>query len=330
VAPKLKSLPGVEAVALTTSVPPQGGGRRALEIEGAPAQPPDQRGREVVVVTVSPGFFEAVGINLTHGRDFHDTDGTPGSETAIINQRLASQFFPNENPIGRRMRFVAPSSQPGPPQVWRTIVGISPSIRHNSPEDLESAAAVYVPLRQEAPGGAAVLVRSALAPGTVMHAVGREVQAVDADQPLFAVQTIDEILSRQRWPFRVFGSLFAIFAVIALVLSSVGLYAVMAYSVTVRTSEIGVRMALGADAPAIQRMVLREGSRVIGLGLAGGLVAALAGSRLLQTLLFEVRPGDPVTVGIVCVMLGAVGLAACYLPARRATRVDPLAALRTD
>jgi predicted permease len=335
-APRLASLPGVEAVAFTTSVPPQGSGRRFLEVEGAPARKPEEQGPQAVVVTISPGFFDAVGVKLARGRDFHDTDGTPGAETAIINERLAAQFFPQEDPLGKRIRFVAPPPTPGspaqtgPPPVWRTIVGVSPSIRHNSPEDLESAAAVYVPHRQEAPGGAAVLVRSALASGTIMQAVRREVQAVDPDQPVFAVQTLDEMLAQQRWPFRVFGSLFAIFAVIALVLSSVGLYAVMAYSVTVRTAEIGVRMALGAASRQVSWLILRQGLIQLSLGLSLGLAGAFFLSRVLRTLLVQITPTDPTTFTVISVLVTLVAVAACLIPARRATRVDPLVALRAE
>ncbi|HXW04753.1 MAG TPA: ABC transporter permease [Vicinamibacterales bacterium] len=329
-APKLGTLPGVEAVSFTTSVPPQGSGRRGVALEGAPEPKPEERAPEVVVISVSPGFFDTVRVALRRGRDFGPTDGQPGAETIVVNERFAAQFFPGEDPIGRRIRFTARPSQPGPAEVWRTIVGISPTIRHNSPEEPEMAAVAYVPLRQDPPGWAAVLVRSALAPGAVMHAVGREVQAVDADQPLFAVQTLDDMMARQRWPFRVFGSLFAIFAVIALVLSSVGLYAVMAYSVSVRTSEIGVRMALGAAARQVSWLILRQGLVQLGIGLSLGLAGAYFLSRVLRTLLVQITPTDPVTFAVISLLVTLVAVAACLIPARRATRVDPLVALRSE
>jgi predicted permease len=330
-APKLASVPGVDAMSYTTSVPPQGAGRRNLEIDGAPARAPEDRGPEAVVVTISPGFFDTVGVTLTRGRDLHDKDGTPGAETAVVNERLASQLFPNEDPLGRRIRFAGVAGQQNaPPQPWRTIVGVSPSIRHNSPEDLEVAAVVYVPHRQEAPGGAAVLVRSTLPPGSVMHAVAREVQAIDPDQPVFAVQTLDEMLARQRWPFRVFGGLFAIFALIALVLSSVGLYAVMAYSVTARTSEIGVRMALGAAGRQVSWLILRQGFVQLAIGLILGLTGAYFLSRVLSAILVQTTPTDPATFTAITILVVLVSVAACLIPARRATRVDPLVALRAE
>jgi putative ABC transport system permease protein len=163
-----------------------------------------------------------------------------------------------------------------------------------------------------------------------MAAVRREVQAIDQDQPVFTVQTLDQMLAQERWPFRVFGGLFAIFAVIALVLSSVGLYAVMAYSVTQRTQEIGVRMALGAAGREVSWLILKRGLIQLALGLTIGLGGALALSRVLQSVLFQITPTDPVTFAAITILLTIVSVAACLLPARRATRVDPLVALRAE
>jgi ABC-type antimicrobial peptide transport system permease subunit len=163
-----------------------------------------------------------------------------------------------------------------------------------------------------------------------MHAVAREVQAVDPDQPVFRVQTLDDMLAQQRWPFRVFGSLFAIFALIALLLSSVGLYAVMAYSVTTRTSEIGVRMALGAASRQVSWLILRQGLTQLAIGLTIGLTGAYFLSQVLRSLLVQTTPTDPVTFTAITALVTVVALAACLIPARRATRVDPLVALRAE
>jgi putative ABC transport system permease protein len=174
-----------------------------------------------------------------------------------------------------------------------------------------------------------LIVRSRLDPAAVMNAVRREVQRVDPDQPVFTVQTIDQMMAQATWPYRIFGSLFAIFALIALVLSAVGLYAVMAYSVTQRTPEIGVRMALGADRRRVSWLVMRRGLAQLTIGLALGLAGAYALSRVLTELLVSgVTPQDPVTFAAITVLLSAVAIAACLIPAYRATRVDPLAALR--
>jgi predicted permease len=329
--PRLAAIPGVEAIALTTSVPPFGSGSRTFEIEGRRWRKAEEEPPRVSVVTISPRFFDAVAVTMRRGRIFHELDGAPGSETVIINERLAAQFFTGEDPIGKRLRFTErepPAGQPAP--VWRTIVGISPVIRHSSPQDAEPTAVAYVPYRQDTPGFTSLLVRSRLPPGSVMDAVRREVQAIDQDQPVFTIQTLDQMLAQARWPFRVFGSLFAIFAVIALVLSSVGLYAVMAYSVTQRTQEIGVRMALGAQGRQVSWLILKRGLIQLAMGVTLGLAGATALSQVLGTLLVQITPTDPLTFAGITTLLTLVSIAACLLPARRATRVDPLVALRAE
>jgi predicted permease len=330
--PKLQAIAGVDSVALTTSVPPFGGGSRGVEVEGRPARKPEERAPGVGTVIISPGFFQTVGVQIRRGRAFHDADGLPGSETVIVNEKLAAQLFANEDPIGKRIRFVqgqaGPGQPPPPVPVWRTIVGISPTIRHSSPQDPEPPPVMYMPHRQDTPAGGAILVRSRLEPGAVMNAVRREVASVDPDQPVMTVQTIDQILAQQMWPYRVFGSLFAIFAFIALVMSAVGLYAVMAYSVTQRTQEIGVRMALGAEGRQVSWLVLKRGLLQMALGLAIGLTGAFFLSKVMRSLLVQITPSDPVTFASITVILTSVAIAACVIPARRATRVDPLVALR--
>ena len=189
---------------------------------------------------------------------------------------------------------------------------------------------MYVPPRQEPPAGASLLVRSQLPPASLADSLRRAVQAVDADQPVFTIQTLDQMLNEDRWPFRVFGVMFGVFAVIALVLSSVGLYAVMAYSVTQRTSEIGVRMALGAQARQVRWMVLKLGLVQLTLGLSLGLAGAVFLSRLMEGMLVGVTSSDPFTFALITALLTVVSIAACLLPARRATLVDPLTALRAD
>ncbi|MEO6239507.1 MAG: ABC transporter permease [Vicinamibacterales bacterium] len=333
-APRLAGLPGVASIALTTSVPPFGSARRDFEIEGRPVRKPEDKAATIGVVTISPRFFDTAGVQLRRGRAFTDNDGAPGAENVIINDKLATQFFANDDPIGRRIRVVPPALQPGqaapPVPVWRTVVGISPSIRHAQPQDAEPPAVVYLPHRQDPPAAMSLLVRSRLDAAAVMNVVRAEVQAVDADQPVLTIQTMSQMIAQQTWPYRVFGSLFAIFAVIALVMSSVGLYAVMAYSVTQRTTEIGVRMALGADARQVSWLILKRGLWQLGVGLSIGLTGAFFLSKVLGTLLVQVTPTDPATFGTITVILAVVAIAACVIPARRATRVDPLVALRAD
>jgi putative ABC transport system permease protein len=333
--PKLAAMPGAESAAMTTSVPPFGTGRRTIEIDGRPAPRPGDQSQDAGLVTISPSFFETVGVQLHRGRRFNDQDGMPGVETAIVNEKFASQFFPGEDPIGRRFRFAPPpprSGQPAPPAapVWRTIVGISPSIRHSSPQDAEPPAVVYVPYRQDARAGLTLLLRTHVDPATLVTAVRREVQDVDPDQPVFGVLPMEQLLDNQTWPYRVFGTLFAIFAVIALVMSAVGLYAVMAYSVTQRTAEIGLRMALGAEGRQVSWLILKRGLLQMGLGLAIGLVGAYFLSMVMRSLLVQITPRDPVTFTWITSILSLVAIAACVIPAHRATRVDPLIALRAE
>jgi putative ABC transport system permease protein len=330
--PKLSAIAGVEAVALTTSVPPFGGGRRGFEIEGRPARKGGDEPPQVTPVTVSPGFFATVGVPIRQGRGFSETDGLAGAENVVINALFASQFFPGEDPIGRRLRFVSRNPPPAgqPPPIWWTVVGVSPSIRHSNPQDPAATAVVYLPHRQDPPGGASLMVRSHLEPGAVMSEVRRAVQALDQDQPVFTMQTMSQMLARQQWPFRVFGSLFAIFAVIALTLSAVGLYAVMAYSVTQRTQEIGVRLALGAGGGQVLWLILRRGLIQVAIGVTIGLLGAFFMSQALGSVLVGVTPRDPATFAGISILLVLVAIAACVIPARRASRVDPLVALRTE
>jgi predicted permease len=346
-APKLSAIAGTDAVAIATGVPGFGAGRRRMEIEGRPVPAKWEERPEVGATVVSPAFFRATGIELVRGRGFLETDGSPGAEVLVVDQRFASQHFAGEDPIGRRVKFPpAPGlPAPGPPApglpapglpapglpapAWRTIVGISRSIQDlPEPGGTRAGGSVYIPYRQEPPGSAALLVRSRLDPVTIMNAVRREVQSVDPDQPVFTVQTVDQMMAQATWPYRIFGSLFAIFALIALVLSAVGLYAVMAYSVTQRTAEIGVRMALGADRGQVTWLVMRRGLIQLGIGLALGLAAAFGVSRVLIGLLAGVTATDPLTFAAITLLLTLVAGAACLIPAHRASRLDPLVALR--
>jgi predicted permease len=328
---RLGRIAGVEAVATTTSVPPLDAGNRLVEIDGRPGPSPEQTFEDVATVTISPGFFEVLRLPITRGRGFREVDGAPGSEAVIINERMASQFFPGEDPLGKRLRLIERAPAPGSPgAVWRTIVGVSPSIRHSSPRELDPNAVVYVPSRQDPPAETSLVVRSQLPPAAVMDAVRREVQAIDRDQPVFTIQTLEQMLAEVRWPFRVFGGMFTLFGAIALVLSVVGLSGVMAYSVAQRRQEIGVRIALGAEARHVSWLILRRGLFQLAIGLAIGLAGALALSGILNRALVDITPADPITFAAITLFLSLVSIAACLLPARQATRVDPVVALRTD
>ena len=331
--PRLASIPGVESIAVTTGVPPFNVREQIVEIDGQ--QPgPEERPRFVATVSVSPRFFDVLNTPLLRGRQFVAGDGAAGSEAVIINDRLATQYFPGEDPLGRRLRFVARDRSLSSPLksagAWRTIVGISPSLRHGDIAELEPESAVYTPYRQDAPAAVSLLIRSPLPPQSVMAAVRVEVQALDQDQPVFTLQTLEQMVAQSRWPFRLFGSMFAVFGVIALVLSSVGLYAVMAYAVTQRTQEIGVRMAVGAGRAQVAWLILKRGLVQLAIGLTIGLAGAVGLSRVISGMLVNITPTDPGTFAAITILLAVVSIAACLLPALRATRVDPVDALRAE
>jgi putative ABC transport system permease protein len=327
-APRLASLPGADNAAVTTSMPPFGLWGRDVLVDGKADAGPGKR-LNAGFVAVSPSFFETVGATLRRGRPFDARDGGKGTEVAIVNERFAARHFPGVDPIGRRIRF--PSDDPVDDTGWLTIVGISPDIRHGNPRERDIPDVAYVTVRQLGPGGATVLLRSRLEPSALVAAVRREVQLLDPNQPVANPRTVDQMLTESAWPFRVFGTAFGILAVIALTLASVGLYAVIAYSVSTRTQEIGVRMALGAGRGNVRWLVLRRGLWQLGIGLVLGLGGAWAvGKFVLAGIVAQISGTDPVIFVGVPVLLTAVALAACLIPARRAARLDPLAALRTE
>jgi putative ABC transport system permease protein len=330
-APRLDALAGVESAAFSTSVPGFGGGRARVQVEGRPAVERWEDYPEVMTSVVSPGFFKTVAVPILRGRAFGDRDGARGAEALVVDDRFAAMVFPGEDPVGRRVRFPnSPTSTGQPEPVWRTIIGVSRSVGDlPDPGASQPQAALYIPHRQSVPSGTAVLIRSRLDPVAVMNAVRREVQQIDPDQPVLTVRTIEQQMKEATWPYRIFGTLFALFALIALVLSAVGLYAVMAYSVTQRTAEIGVRMALGADRRRVSWLVLRRGLVQLAIGLSLGLVGAYVSSQVLTELLASgVTPHDPLTFAAISLILMAVAVAACLIPAHRASRIDPLVALR--
>jgi putative ABC transport system permease protein len=324
---RVGAVAGVDGAAITTAVPPTNNEEWRLDIEGRAVDMPPS----VSVIRIGPQFFDVLGRTLLRGRSIERTDGAPGTLGVVINERLVRQLFSGEDPIGRRVRFIQRnprrSDAPGP---WRTIVGVSPDIRHSTPADAETDPVVYVPYGFEPPSGARVLVRSQLPPSSLLAEIRRVVQTIDRDQPVYSFQTVDDFVKERQWPYSAFGGAFAIFAVIALVLSAVGLYAVMAYSVTQRTAEIGVRMALGAGRRHVSWLFLRRGLTQVAIGLVLGLAGAFALSRVLQTLLVGVTAGDPLTFAAVAIVLTLVAIVACLVPVRRAAAIAPITALRSE
>jgi predicted permease len=324
--PRLKSVPGVEQVAIASHLPIAGSFSWRFELEG---QPPveDEKRASVSGVVISPEYFQAVGVPLLRGRAFTESDGLAGKESAIVNQRFANQYWPGQEPLGKRVRLL---KQGQPQQPWLTVVAVSPDLRQNDPNRAEVTAVIYVPYRQDASRSMGVIARTRVTPASLASAFRKELQQLDRDMPAFTLQPLTTMFEQQRWGLRVFGTLFVVFAVIALVLSAVGIYAVVAYSVSRRTQEIGVRMALGATGRGVLAMVLWQGLRQLAIGLVLGLAAALAVTRVLSGILVQVKANDPVTFASIGGLLAAVSVVACWMPARRAMRVDPVVALRHE
>ena len=329
---RLAGLGGIQAATITTNMPLGGGFPRLLSMDGkepaAGEQPPT-----VTQVTIGPRYFETLGIKVLRGRAFDELDGTTGHESVIVNQRFATMHFGADDPIGRRIKLTVdgPQSPGAPPPAWTTIVGIAPTVRQRmQPGDDVPDPVAYIPLRAHAPSFMMLLIRAQRDAANLTSLAREEVRAIDPDLPLFGILTMDQQLAQQRWPFRIFGTMFAIFAFIALALSAVGLYAVTAYSVAQRTQEIGVRMALGAQAAQVMWLILRRSLVQMVIGLTLGIAGAVGVGKLLSSLLFQTGARDPVLMLGIISLLIVVSTSACLWPARRATRLDPVNALRND
>jgi putative ABC transport system permease protein len=325
---RLGALPGVQAVSLTSNLPTLGAANPQVGVEGesyADLQRDRQRARRVVV---TPGFFETFERGPREGRDFTATDNEAGLPVAVVNESFARRHFAGESALGRRVHFALPTSADTAPR-WLTIVGIVPDMYAGN-IDNENPHAIYVPLAQNGARFLDVAARTAATPMTLTSLVRDQVGAIDADIPLYQVRTLGDAIREITWFYRVFGALFMVFGSVALFLAAIGLYAVMSSSVSRRTREVGVRMALGARRSDVLRLIFRQAMVQVGIGLAFGLALAAGISRLLAVVLFDVEPRDPFIFGAIIVVLALTGAAATFLPARRATRVDPQVALRWE
>jgi predicted permease len=282
----------------------------------------EQRGVYLTVAT--PGYFSAMSIPLREGRFLEERDASQSPRVVVISEGLRRREWPDESPVGRRIR-VAWQGEP----LEAEIVGVVSQIRHER-LDVAARPEIFMPLAQVPFTSMTFVLRGNGEPRTLIDAARREIWAVDPLQTVYDSAGVEALIDASLVRERFSMTLMSAFAFVALLLCASGIYGIISFTTSQRTREIGVRMALGADGAAIQRMVLREGTGVIALGLALGLAGALAAARYVQSLLFETRPGDPATFVVVCSILAIVGLAACYVPARRATRVDPLIALRNE
>lgn len=318
---RLAAVPGVESVALADSLPTQGVRRLHYERAGLAE---DQRRPGLSALVVSPGYFQTLGVTVVSGREFNAFDRASGAPVAIVNQRLATEHWPGEDPLGKRLRLLDGTT----PDTWLTIVGVVPNIVQNDVTRQRFDPLLYLPYRQQPATGMWVLARAHVAPGGLAAAFRREVQALDSDLPMFDSMTLAQRVAEGYRSYESFGGLFLAFAAMALLLASLGLYAVVAHAVSQRTQEIGIRTAMGATASDILELVFRQGMLPVGLGLTIGLAAALALMPVLKSQLVQVSPADPLTLLAASATLIVFAMLACVIPARRALRVDPAVALR--
>jgi putative ABC transport system permease protein len=324
---RLESSPGVQGASSIFPLPLSGDRFSiSFQIEGRPVPEKDEPSADLFMTGV--GYFHAMGIPVIKGRDFENRDQYGSTPVVIITEEFARQHFPGEDAIGKRI-------QPGiltiedDPTTWREIIGVVGNVR-NRGLNTPPTPAYYLPQTQVPFSQMVVVVKTANDPHSLITGVTKEVAAMDPDVPLFSVKTMTEYLSASVASPRFNTTLLTIFAGVALVLTLVGLYGVMSYSVAQRTNEIGIRLALGAQSRDVLLMIVRQGSFLILLGLGIGLLGAYAATRLISTLLFGVTAKDPMTFGVAAVLLALVALLACYIPAWRATKVDPLRALRYE
>ncbi|HEX8140377.1 MAG TPA: ABC transporter permease [Pyrinomonadaceae bacterium] len=322
---RVRSLPGVKGAATVSSLPMSGqNSSGSFRIEGREV-PQGQSPPHGDRWSASADYFKTMSIPLIRGRYFTERDTADAPGVAIIDETMARKYWPTEDPVGKRITFEGTEDKPR----WREIVGIVGHVRHKGLEG-ESRVQYYTPYMQRPPGSMFLVVQAATDPASLTGSVRGAINEIDRDLPVYRVTTMERLVSESLAQRRFSMFLLGTFAALALILAVVGLYGVMSYTVTQRTHEIGIRMALGAQTGDVLRMVLRQGLTFTLVGLGVGLLGAFAMTRVMTGLLFGVSASDPLTFGGVAVLLSLVALAACYIPARRATRVDPMIALRYE
>lgn len=325
---RLETLPGVTSVSAVDALPLSGAGAGVgFSIEGMALAPNNPFPYESGLRAVVPGYFRTMGMQLIKGRDFTARDDSEATQVAIINETLARRYFPNEDPIGKRINPSFATDKRG--VQMREIVGIFRDVKH---ESLSAAPQpeVYVAHGQLPSNSMNIVMRTTIDPNHLIAAARNEVHLLDQDLPVFNIKTLDQYKVASVAEPRFNSTLLGIFAGLALILTAVGIYGVMAYAVTQRTHEVGLRMALGAQRGDVLRLVIKQGLLLTVIGVAIGLAGALAMTRVLASLLYGVTATDPLTFVSVALLLIIIGVLACYIPARRATRVDPLEALRHE
>ena len=320
---RIAALPGVEVAGATTLLPLSGGGSSGTAIIDSPAVPPDQAAPEVDQSAVTPGYFAAMGIPVLGGRVFDARDTETSEPVVVIDETLAQAYWPRGDAVGQRLRL------PGTNSPWLKVIGV---VRHVRSRTLEapSRIQVYWPQSQRTYRSLTLVIRTKVDPRSLAATVRKEIAAVDPEQPAYNIRTMTEWAAGSVALRRLGTLLLAAFSGVAVMLAVIGVYGAMACWVERRTHEIGLRMAVGARETQVLGLILRKGMLLAAIGVAFGLVGSLATNRLMASLLYEVTPADPLTLVVGPVVIGAVALAACWLPARRAARIDPMVALRAE
>ena len=324
---RVEALPGVQSAGIVSVVPlGTNFDGRELQLEDQPKPP----GHDLSVPTfiATPGYLRAMQTPLLKGRLFTETDSDAGAPVALISDTMARNLWPGQNPLGKHLR-ISGSDKPIEQLGWRSVIGVVSDVKQarlDAPGEMQ----VYVPEAQMVNSYMTLVVRTKVNPSSLAGAIREQIHALDKDQVVYAVATMDQLLSESLALRRFSMLLLGLFAAVALLLAAVGLYGVISYTVGQRTHEFGIRIALGAQPGDVLRLVVRHGFTLVLAGLGAGIVAALALTRLLESLLYGISSTDPATFAVVSVVLLGVALVACYVPARRATRVDPMVALRYE
>ena len=321
---RVEGLPGVRAAFASNFIPMGSGGSGGrVIVEGRAVD----AGREpgITFVGVTPHMRQTLDVPLVAGRDMTDAEGSTKTPVALVNQEMARRLWPDTDAVGRRFRLTGARAE------WFTVVGVVADFRHRQGSNTEpQGPAAYVPYPYQPTLNTGITIRVAGDPAAITAAVREQIRQSDPLLPLFAVNTVEELRQLSYWQYGLFGSMFGTFGLIALVLASIGVYGVLSYSVSQRVQEIGVRVALGAARRDVMRLIVGQGARLAAWGIAGGIVGAAAVTWVIQSILFDVTPTDPLSFGGVALFLALVAIAASYVPARRALAVDPIVALRND
>ena len=322
---RIEGLPGVVSAFASNFVPlDAGGGSGHAIVDGRPVA----KGEEptILFTAVTPHLYRTMNLPLLKGRDFTDGEGSGKTPVAVINETMAKKLWPDADAVGRRFSLVEDN-----PPIWFTVIGVGPDIRmFDMDDDTPDFSVAYVPYRFANFSNIGVTIRAASNPSGLAAAVRNEIRESDPGLPIFNLRTMEDLRREGFWQFRLFGYMFGIFGVAALFLAGVGVYGVLSFSVSQRTQEMGVRIALGAKQSDVLGLVVRQGATLAAVGVVLGLLGAFGITRVIRSLLYNVTPTDPLSFGGVALFLAVIAIVASYLPARRATNVDPIIALRNE